>query len=82
MNQNMVIIMFQDVGKKTLQLILSLLRKGAVDIPAMFLMNRLIGITGIAWATPIADVVSMTAAVLCFLPFWRELQHIISQSPR
>ena len=57
-----------------------MLRKGLVDIPAMFLMNRLIGITGIAWATPIADVVSMAAALACFVPFWRELQRRISDS--
>ncbi|MCR5575658.1 MAG: MATE family efflux transporter [Oscillospiraceae bacterium] len=68
-----IITMFQSVGKKAVPLILSLLRKGAVDIPAMFLMNALVGINGIAWATPIADVVSMTVALACFVPFWREL---------
>ena len=76
-----IITMFQAVGKKTLPLILSLLRKGAVDIPAMFLMNRLVGISGIAWATPIADVVSMTVAILCFLPFWKELRLRLSEAP-
>lgn len=69
-----IIATFQAVGKKVLPLILSMLRKGAVDIPAMFLMNRLVGITGIVWATPIADVVSMVAAILCFIPFWRDLR--------
>ncbi len=76
-----IITMFQAVGKKLLPLILSMLRKGAVDIPAMFLMNRLVGIEGIAWATPIADVVSMTAAILCFLPFWRDLRRKIAEPP-
>ena len=72
-----IITMFQSVGKKAAPLILSLLRKGAVDIPAMFLMNALVGINGIAWATPIADVVSMAVAVACFVPFWRELHRRI-----
>ena len=72
-----IITMFQSVGKKAAPLILSLLRKGAVDIPAMFLMNALVGINGIAWATPIADVVSMAVAIACFLPFWRELHRQI-----
>ena len=74
-----IITMFQSVGRKGLPLFLSLLRKGAVDIPAMFILNRLLGITGIAWATPIADVVSMTAAILCFIPFWRDLRRKISE---
>ena len=74
-----IIATFQAVGKKVLPLILSMLRKGAVDIPAMFLMNRLVGITGIVWATPIADVVSMVAAILCFIPFWRDLRKKIAE---
>jgi Na+-driven multidrug efflux pump len=69
-----IITMFQAAGKKITPLILSVLRKGGVDIPAMFLMNHLIGINGIAWATPIADFVSMVVAIICFIPFWRNLQ--------
>ena len=68
-----IITMFQSTGRKVTPLILSVLRKGGVDIPAMILMNRLIGINGIAWATPIADVVSMLVAIACFIPFWRRL---------
>ena len=76
-----IITMFQSVGRKVTPLILSMLRKGAVDIPAMFLLNRLVGVMGIAWATPVADVVSMTAALLCFIPFWRKLRRRIAETP-
>ena len=76
-----IITMFQSVGKKAAPLILSLLRKGGVDIPAMLLLNRLVGINGIAWATPVADVVSMTVALLCFIPFWRELHRRMEEPP-
>ena len=75
-----IIAIVQAVGKKRMPLFLSLLRKGAVDIPAMFLMNRLIGVSGIAWATPIADIVSMTAAICCFVPFWKNLRAQIAQA--
>ncbi len=75
-----IIAVFQAVGKKGIPLFLSLLRKGAVDIPAMFLMNRIIGVSGIAWATPIADVISMAAAVCCFIPFWKGLREQIKQA--
>ena len=68
-----VITIFQSTGEKTRPMILSLLRKGGLDIPFMLLMNRLIGVTGIVWATPIADFCSMAVAILLFLPFWRSL---------
>ena len=69
-----VITMFQSVGKKVQPLVLSLLRKGGLDIPVMFLMNALIGVEGIVWATPIADVGAMLAALALFVPFWRRIR--------
>ena len=68
-----IITMFQAAGKKVSPLILSILRKGGVDIPAMILLNRVIGVNGIAWATPVADTVSMLVAILCFIPFRKEI---------
>ena len=68
-----IITMFQAVGKKAVPTILSALRKGGVDIPAMILMNHLVGVNGIVWATPIADVVSLIVSVICFIPFWKGL---------
>ncbi len=69
-----IITLFQAVGKKVQPLILSLLRKGILDIPAMLLMNLWIGVNGIAWATPIADCTSMFIAIGLFIPFWKELK--------
>ena len=51
----MIISVFQATGQKTRPMILSLLRKGGLDIPFMFLMNAAAGANGIPWATPIAD---------------------------
>ena len=70
----LIITMFQSVGRKLQPLLLSMLRKGGLDIPFMILMNHLIGVNGIAWATPIADCGAMTAAILRFIPFWKELK--------
>ena len=69
-----IITMFQSAGSKTIPLLLSVLRKGGVDIPAMMILNRLIGIDGIAWATPVADIVSMIVAIIFLVPFWKKLQ--------
>ena len=73
-----IITMFQSVGKKVVPTVLSMLRKGCVDIPAMILMNRLSGVNGIAWGTPIADVISMIVAIICFIPFWNGLREKIT----
>ena len=77
-----IITIFQSVGKKVQPLCLSLLRKGGLDIPFMFVMNALIGVNGIVWATPIADMGGMIASILVFVPFWKRLkaeQNIITE---
>ena len=71
------ITIFQSVGKKLEPLILSLLRKGGLDIPLMFLMDHLAGIEGIVWATPIADCCAMVVSIALFLPFWRHLSQVL-----
>ncbi len=75
-----IITFFQSVGRKIEPLMLSLLRKGVLDIPAMVLMNGWVGINGIAWATPTADIGAMVAALCLFIPFWRR-QDIHPQCP-
>lgn len=70
----MIITLFQSVGIKVRPLVLSLLRKGGLDIPIMFLMNSLLGVNGIVWATPIADFSAMLAAIALFIPFWKKMK--------
>ena len=69
----LAITSFQSVGKKIQPMVLSLLRKGGLDIPFMLLLNHLLGVKGIVWATPIADMGAMLAAISLFIPFWRKL---------
>ncbi len=69
-----VITVFQGIGQKTRPLILSLLRKGLIDIPVMFLLDRLVGVNGIAWATPIAELAACLAGLLIFIPTYRRLR--------
>lgn len=66
-----IITIFQSVGKKVQPMVLSLFRKGGLDVPIMILMNHLIGINGITWATPIADFGAMLIAIILFIPFWK-----------
>ena len=60
---------FQATGKKIQPLILSVLRKGTVDLPFMVLFNHLIGINGVAWATPVAEVTSMAVSLALVVPY-------------
>ena len=65
---------FQAVGKKAQPTILSLVRKGGLDIPLMYGLNALMGVTGIAWAIPVEDVLAMLIAIGLFIPFWHSIQ--------
>jgi Na+-driven multidrug efflux pump len=69
----MIISIFQATGQKTKPMILSFLRKGGIDVPFMFIMDTAMGANGIPWATPISDVCAMLAALMLFLPYWRQL---------
>lgn len=67
------ITIFQATGKKLQPLVLSLLRKGGLDIPLMLLFNSLAGISGIAWATPLADALALTVSAALIIPYLRKL---------
>ena len=77
----LAITAFQSVGKKVQPTILSLMRKGGLDIPFMFLLNGLLGVNGIVWATPIADVCAMIVAVIVLVPFWKMLSSQEKKDP-
>ena len=69
-----IISIFQSVGQKVKPLILSMLRKGGLDVPFMFLLNAWRGVDAIAWATPIADCGAMLVGILLFVPLWRKMK--------
>ena len=65
---------FQAAGKKVQPVILSIVRKGGLDIPLMFGLNAWMGVMGLAWAIPVEDVLAMIIAIGLFIPFWRKLK--------
>lgn len=67
------ITIFQATGKKLQPLILSLLRKGGLDIPLMLLFNHINGINGIAWSTPLADALALLVAAILLIPYLKQL---------
>lgn len=70
----LAITLFQATGKKLQPLILSLLRKGGLDIPLMLLFNARLGVSGIAWATPLADGLALVVSTALVLPYLRTLR--------
>lgn len=65
---------FQATGKKKQPILLSMLRKGTVDVPFMILFQHLFGISGVAWATPVAEVISLLVAAWLVVPYIRQLK--------
>lgn len=56
----------QAMGAAAGALVVNLSRQGLIYIPALFLMQAAVGITGLAWAQPVADLLSTAlVAVLC-----------------
>lgn len=48
----------QAMGAATAALIVNLSRQGLIYIPALFLLNAALGAAGLAWAQPVADLLS------------------------
>lgn len=62
---NPLIINFQAMGKARESLICSVLRKGVLDIPFLFLMDGIWPLYGCMLVQPIVDTISMAAALIC-----------------
>lgn len=70
----MIITTFQATGAKHTPFVLSLLRKGVLDIPLLFILDRCFGIEKALWATPLAEYLAMTAALIAFMPLRRKMK--------
>lgn len=67
----LIIIQFQAMGKFKESLLCSILRKGVLDIPILFFMDRLVPLYGCMWVQPIVDSISLVvSSILC----WRIYQ--------
>ena len=68
-----LISVFQAVNDSVHSLILALLRKGILDIPLLFVFNRLMPPYGLAWATPAADLACALCAVVLYEVFRKRI---------
>ncbi len=65
---------FQASGKKISSFILSILRKGLFDIPLMYALSKAIGYSGVLWATPTAEIMSVGIAFFLLFRFLKETE--------
>lgn len=56
----------QAMGAATSSLIINVSRQGLLFIPALFLLKVMMGMTGLVWAQPVADFVSLMLAYILY----------------
>ena len=61
------------MGEATSALIINLSRQGFVYIPAVLILNAALGVNGLVWAQPIADVLSTILVVVLYVRVIRRL---------
>lgn len=63
----------QAMGAATASLIISLSRQGIIYIPALFILKAILGLTGLVWAQPVADICSTLLAAALYIRTYRRL---------
>lgn len=69
-----MITQFQAMGRVKESLICSVLRKGALDIPLLFLLDGLVPLYGCTMVQPVADCVSMIVSLCLYRRVQRQMQ--------
>ncbi len=62
-------------GAAKASLIVNLSRQGLIYLPALFILNALLGETGLVWAQPVADVLSLILAIILYVRLARRTMH-------
>ncbi|MBR5329194.1 MAG: MATE family efflux transporter [Firmicutes bacterium] len=69
---------FQALGNGVYSLIVSVMRQLVVLLPAAFLLAKFFGLSAVWWSFPIAEIMSFTVTMICFM---RIKQKIIDHIP-
>ena len=73
-----VSIFFQSIGKPVPAMVISLSRQIIFLIPAMFLLGTLMGVEGLLWAGPAADLLSGIISLVLVKIYWNK---VFTQEP-
>ena len=70
----------QAAGAATQALITNLSRQGIIYIPALFILQAAFGVTGLAWAQPVADLLSTALVAVLYRRTARKLMEAASRT--
>lgn len=63
----------QAMGAATASLIINLSRQGIIYIPALFILKAVLGLTGLIWAQPVADLLSIGLAAVLYVNTYKKI---------
>ena len=63
----------QAMGAATASLIINLSRQGMIFIPSLFILKAVLGLTGLVWAQPVADILSILLATVLYINTYKKL---------
>jgi len=63
----------QAMGAATASLVINLSRQGIIFIPVLFILKAVLGLTGLVWAQPAADILSILLAAVLYVNTYRKL---------
>lgn len=63
----------QAMGAATPSFIINLSRQGIIYIPALFILEAILGVNGLIWAQPVADILSLLLAIALYIPKYHEM---------
>lgn len=69
----------QAMGAATPALIINLSRQGIIYIPALIILQMFLGANGLAWAQPVADLLSTAMVALLYL--WTSRRLMVAERP-
>ena len=67
----------QAMGAAVSSLIINLSRQGIIYIPALFILKAVLGVTGLVWAQPIADLLSIGLAVGLYIVTFKKTSQAV-----
>ena len=69
----------QAMGAAMSSLVINLSRQGIIFIPALFILQAVIGLTGLVWAQPVSDLISLFIAVVLYFRVSKKLMNTPDQ---
>ena len=64
----------QAMGAATASLVINLSRQGIIFIPVLFILKAVLGLTGLVWAQPAADILSILLAAVLYVSTYKHIK--------